>query len=95
MQQGLGRQYIADSSDELRGIFPRTFIPGAIPPPAIILVLVDWLLQELDAMAIEKYPVLKQIKGHRRREIIAFLEQMPDWTIGILNTKMVNEGWHD
>ena len=79
--------------DELRGIFPRTFIPGAIPPPAIILVMVDWLLQELDARAEEHWPILKQLRGFRRAEVIAFLESQPDWTHGILNTKMVREGY--
>jgi hypothetical protein len=74
---------------ELGSLFPRKYIPGAIPPPAIVMVMVDWLLQELDNMAYKKYPILRTIKGHRRREIIAFLEAMPDWTGDILNTKMV------
>ncbi len=75
--------------DELRGIIPRIFIPGAIPPPAYVLVILDWLLNEVDMMAEERYPILKAMRGHRRKEVIEFLESMPDWTDGILNTKMV------
>jgi hypothetical protein len=76
-------------AEELQGIFPRAWIPGAIPPPAIWLIYVDWLLQEVDAMAEQKWPVLKFIKGHRRMEVIEFLQNGGDWTNGILNTKMV------
>jgi hypothetical protein len=80
---------MVDDGIELRGIFPQAFIPGAIPPPAIILIMVDWLLQELDAIAEERWPVLKTMRGFRRKEIIAFMESQSDWTVGILNTKMV------
>lgn len=76
-------------SEELRGIIPRSWIPGAIPPPAIVLIYIDWLLQEIDKHAEEQYPILRTMRGHRRREIIEFLDSMPDWTEGILNTKMV------
>lgn len=57
-------------------------------PPVIIELYLDWLLQEIDARAQDKWPILKVMHGHRRSEIIAFLESMPDWTAGILSTKM-------
>lgn len=75
-------------SEELRGLFPRRWILGVLPPPAIVEIYVDWLLQEIDKEAERKWPILRFMKGHRRSEIIAFLEAMPDWTEGILNTKM-------
>ena len=75
-------------AEELSGIFPRTWIPGAIPPPAIVLIYLDWLLQELDMRAEEKWPILKTMRGHRRKEIIAYLESLSDWTDGVLNTVM-------
>ena len=75
--------------DGLDSIFPRKWIPGAIPPPEIILLYIDWMLQEVDAMAEERWPILKNIKGHRRMEVIEFLESGRDWTEGILNTKMI------
>lgn len=75
-------------SDGLHSLFPRQWVLGALPPPAIVMIYVDWLLQEMDRHAEERYPVLKMMRGHRRSEIIAFLESMPDWTAGVLNTKM-------
>ena len=74
--------------DELFSLIPRRWLLDGTPPPAIVLIYIDWLLQELDDHAEIRWPILKYIKGHRRKEIIAFLEAMPDWTIGILNTKM-------
>ncbi len=77
-------------SDEPLGlsIFPRRWIPGALPPPAYVLVYLNWLQHELDAQAEQKWPLLKHIHGWRRIEVIEFLENEPDWTIGILNTKL-------
>ena len=80
---------MTDDGVELRGIFPQIFIPGALPPPAIMFIFVDWLLQEVDAMAERRWPILKTMRGFRRKEVIAFLETQSDWTAGILNTKMV------
>ena len=74
--------------DGLESIFPRTWILGTLPPPAIMQIYVDWLLQEVDAVAEQKWPILKVIKGHRRMEVIEYLESGRDWTEGILNTKM-------
>lgn len=74
---------------EMRGIFPARFIPGSLEPAAYVLILTNWLDFEFDQYTVDRYPILKQIAGHRRREVISFLEQMPDWTAGILNTKMV------
>ena len=73
---------------DLGSCFPRRWIPGAIPPPAIMQIYINWLLQELDSHIEQKYPILKFIKGHRRMEVIEYLEAMPDWTAGVSDTKM-------
>jgi hypothetical protein len=52
------------------------------------LVYLEWLLLELDPLIEEQYPILKTMHGFRRKEVISFLDSMPDWTEGILNTKM-------
>ena len=65
-------------------IFPHRWIPGALPPPAYVLVYLNWLQHECDIMAEQKWPILKSITGHRRAEVIEWLNNEPDWTIGIL-----------
>lgn len=77
-----------NGDDGFRSLFPRRWWLTEFPHPAIVELYVDWLLQEVDVMAEERWPILKTMKGHRRAEIIAFLEAMPDWTVGVLNTKM-------
>lgn len=74
-------------NEQLGSLFPRKWIVE-VNPPAIVEIYLDWLLHELDAYAEEKWPILKVIRGWRRSEVIAFLEAMPDWTDGILNTNM-------
>lgn len=75
-------------TDPLGSIFPRSYWLTEFPHPAIVEIYLEWLLQEIDRHAEERWPILKTMRGHRRSEIIAFLEAMPDWTVGILDTKM-------
>ena len=70
---------LESNSPELRGIFPRRWLMDVCGIPSIIEVYADWLLQEIDAQAEIHYPILKIIKGWRRAEIIAYLENQ-DWT---------------
>jgi hypothetical protein len=78
-------------SDEtlFRSIFPVRYRNRDPDPPAYVLVIVNWLLFEVDMHIEEKLPLLREIAGHRRREVVRYMDAQPDWTAGILNTKMV------
>lgn len=42
-------------------------------------IVVNWLYQEVDEHKIKQMPILHEIKGWRRREVIAYFSTF-DWT---------------
>jgi hypothetical protein len=56
-------------TEELRGIIPKAFKPFLFPL-AYQQVTTDWLLWEVIRNAEEVYPILKEMAGWRRAEII-------------------------
>jgi hypothetical protein len=61
-------------SEELRGIIPKVFKPFLFPL-AYQQVIVDWLLWEtIQSADLEAYPILKELTGWRRKEIMNYCE---------------------
>jgi hypothetical protein len=61
-------------TEELRGILPRRGYVEFLFPPAYHQVVSDWLLWEISQHAEEEYPVLKELAGWHRHEVIAYLD---------------------
>jgi hypothetical protein len=64
-------------SEELRGIFPKAFRPFLFPLEHQ-QIIVDWLLWEILRNAEDVYPMLKEIAGWRRTEIMNYCESQHD-----------------
>jgi hypothetical protein len=58
-------------TEELRGIIPKVFRPFLFPLEHQ-QIIVDWLLWEILRNAEDVYPVLKEIAGWRREEVIDY-----------------------
>ena len=73
-------------SEELRGIIPKIFKPFLFPL-AHQQIITDWLLWEILRNAEDVYPVLKEIAGWRRQEIVTYCELQHDlWDARIAAT---------
>jgi hypothetical protein len=65
-------------TEELRGILPVRFVPFLFAPPGYHQVISDWLLREISQHAEEQYPVLREVGGWRRKEVIAYLDALKE-----------------
>jgi hypothetical protein len=71
----MGRRILM--TEELRGILPGRFVPFLFPP-GYHQVISDWLLWEISQHAEEQYPVLRELGGWRRNEVVAYLDALKD-----------------
>jgi hypothetical protein len=71
----MGRQLLM--TEELRGILPGRFVPFLFPP-GYHQVISDWLLWEISQHAEEQYPVLRELGGWRRNEVVAYLDALKE-----------------
>lgn len=58
-------------AEELRGIFPKAFRPFLFPV-AQQQIITDWLLWEILRNAEDVYPILQEMYGWRRTEIMEY-----------------------
>jgi len=56
----------------IRGIVPGRWIMEPTCPWAEIQIIVNWINIEVDHDVEKRLPILAQIHGHRRREVIAW-----------------------
>jgi hypothetical protein len=68
------------SDDPLpRNLFPAWYCTPIIPTTYAEIVISNWLDVEIDERAAEVMPVLKEVAGHRRREVISYCEAHQQW----------------
>ncbi len=62
-------------------LFPYGWQVTQLQPSAVYAyVIVRWLDIEVDMAAEQKMPILKDIAGHRRREVVDYIAAH-DWTV--------------
>lgn len=64
-------------TEELRGILPGRFVPFLFPL-GYHQVISDWLLWEILQHAEEQYPVLRELAGWRRQDVIVYLDALKE-----------------
>ena len=70
-------------SEELRGIIPKVFRPFLFPI-AQQQIITDWLLWEIMRNAEEVYPLLREMVGWRRQEIMNYCDSQRElWDMRI------------
>lgn len=50
-----------------------------IPATYAEIVINNWLDVEIDDRAVEELPVLKEVSGHRHREVISYCNEHQKW----------------
>ena len=69
-------------TDALGNIIPQRWILPRLPIKYEQLIIVDWMVQEVDQHKIKTMPVLQELKGWRKREVITYIMGI-DWTARI------------
>ena len=69
----------------MRDLFPTWWKTPLNEPKTEVEVHVDWLEREVDEYRIVMLPpVIHDLRGWRKREVIEFVVNGKDWTRGIL-----------
>ena len=61
-----------------RDIFPTRWWAGRVPQYDQ-QIIVDWLYKEVDEHKIKQMPILNDLRGWRRREVVVYFASF-DWT---------------
>jgi hypothetical protein len=61
------------------GLFPRTYTPPSWYQQCHYFVVYNWLNIEIELNAEQRLPALRQIVGHRNREVYHYVQQLMDF----------------